>query len=124
DREQNRKQMRALAADADVFVHSWRPGAMAKFGLTENELIRNHPGLVYVSVDAYGHTGPWKDRKGFEQLAQAVTGVAAAEGGNDKPRFVPTGLLADYLAGYLGAAATVAALKRRTEDGGSYRVRV
>ena len=120
----NRKRMRTLAAEADVFVHSWRPGAMQRFGLTEEELARDHPGLVYVSVDAYGHTGPWAERKGFEQLAQAVTGVAAAEGGDGPPRFVPTGLLADYLAGYLGAAATVATLARRAREGGSYRVRV
>lgn len=124
DIDANRKRMRDLAAKAEVFVHSRRPGAMQKFGLTETELVRDHPGLIYVSVDAYGHTGPWADRKGFEQLAQAVTGVAAAEGGSDKPRFAPTGLLADYLAGYLGAAATVSALTRRAQEGGSYRVRV
>lgn len=97
---------------------------MSKWGLSAEELADGHTGLVHVSVDAWGATGPWAMRKGFEQLAQTVTGVALEEGGNNKPRYVPTGLLADYLAGYLGAAGTVAALIRRRREGGSYRVRV
>lgn len=122
------ERMRNLALSGDVFVQSWRPGAMADFGLTAEELAAGlpagHPGLVHVSVDSWGRTGPWAGRKGFEQLAQSVTGVALEEGQGGKPRYVPTGLLADYLAAYLGATGTIVALMRRAREGGSYRVHV
>ncbi len=122
------QRMRDLALKGDVFVQSWRPGAMAEFGLGAEDLAaalpEGHPGLIHVSVDSWGRTGPWAGRKGFEQLAQSVTGVALDEGQGGKPRYVPTGLLADYLAAYLGAAGTIAALLRRAREGGSYRVHV
>lgn len=122
------ERMRRLALSGDVFVQSWRPGAMEGFGLGAEDLAAalpaGHPGLVHVSVDSWGRTGPWAGRKGFEQLAQSVTGVALEEGQGGKPRYVPTGLLADYLAAYLGATGTLAALMRRAREGGSYRVHV
>ncbi|MFV0245336.1 MAG: CoA transferase [Qingshengfaniella sp.] len=118
-------RMRDLVRRGDVFVQSWRPGAMEKWGLTAEELAADHPaGLIHVTVDSWGRTGPWANRKGFEQLAQAATGVALQEARDGRPCYVPTALLADYLAAYLGAAGTVAALIRRRRDGGSYRVHV
>ena len=113
-----------LLRDADVFVQSWSPLSIARRGLTAQELCTRYPGLIYVEVNAFGFEGPWADRKGFEQLAQSVTGVAAEEGGSGKPALVPTSLLADYLCAFLGAAGAMAALQRRAEEGGSYRVRV
>jgi crotonobetainyl-CoA:carnitine CoA-transferase CaiB-like acyl-CoA transferase len=113
-----------LLAETDIFVQSWSPGSIARRGLTARELCEKYPGLIYVEVNAFGFDGPWADRKGFEQLAQSVTGVAAAEGGGGRPSLVPTSLLADYLCAFLGAAGAMAALQRRADDGGSYHVRL
>src|SRR5690606_37861061 len=82
------------------------------------------PGVVYVSVTAYGDEGPWATRGGFEQLGQTVSGVAVREGGAGRPRVVPPYLLNDYLTGYLGAAGAMLALIRRAREGGSYHVKV
>lgn len=128
DRDGDLDHMRRLVSECDVFVQSWRPGLMEQWGLTAQELATHRdpgcPGLIHVSVDSWGRTGPWAGRKGFEQLAQSVTGVAHAQGKGGPPRYVPTALLADYLAAYLGAAGAVTALRRRAQEGGSYEVRV
>jgi hypothetical protein len=113
-----------LAAQADVFVESWRPGALRRLGLSPERLAEVRPGIVYVSVSAFGTTGPWGERGGFEQLGQSVAGVAVGEGGEDKPRLVPTFLLNDYLTGYLAAAGGLAGLLARSRHGGSWRVQV
>jgi len=123
-RADNLRALDGLLASTDVFVQSWRPGLMEEHGLGARALGQRHPGMVCASISAYGDSGPWATRKGFEQLAQAVTGVAAAEGGDDRPRMVPTVLLNDYLAAYLGAAGVMAALVRRAREGGSYHVQV
>lgn len=120
----NRSRMEALLAGSDVFIESWRPSALARFGLDAQALCARHPGMVHVSVSAFGRTGPWARRKGFEQLAQSVSGICLEEGGEGAPRFVPTGLLTDYLAGYFGAVGALAALQRQRRDGGSYSVHV
>jgi crotonobetainyl-CoA:carnitine CoA-transferase CaiB-like acyl-CoA transferase len=116
--------MRALCADADVFVQSWKAGALARLGFGPAELARMRPGIIYVSVSAYGHVGPWAGRGGFEQVGQIVSGIAAREGDGGKPRIVPTFLLNDYLSGYLAAAGVAAALLRRSVEGGSWHVNV
>ncbi|MGO4235851.1 CoA transferase [Pseudarthrobacter sp. YAF2] len=120
----NMDKLDALLEDTDIFVQSWSPRSIGRRGLSPEELCKRHPGLIYVQVNAFGFAGPWAERKGFEQIAQSVSGMAAAEGGSGRPRLVPTSLLADYLCAYLGAAGAMAALKRRAEDGGSYEVRV
>lgn len=121
----NRDRMDALLSGANIFIESWRPSALAGFGLNAAALAERHPGMIHVSVSAFGRTGPWQLRKGFEQLAQSVSGMCIDESGPDaRPRFVPTGLLADYLAGYFGAIGAVAALLRQQSEGGSYSVHV
>ncbi len=119
-------RLRALATRADVFVQSWRTGSLEARGLGPTDLARLRPGIVYVSVNAFGFEGPWTNRKGFEQLGQAISGIAITEGehAHTKPRVVPTYLLNDYLTGYLAAAGVMAALDRRAVDGGSYHVKV
>ncbi|WP_175776140.1 CoA transferase [Burkholderia anthina] len=117
-------QLENLINTTDVFVQSWRPEALAKNRLGPEDLAAKRTGIVYASINAFGFTGPWRNRKGFEQLGQAVTGVAHEEGrGNGMPCLVPTTLLNDYLAAYFGAAGVMAALKRRALEGGSYHVR-
>ncbi len=113
-----------LVREADVFCESWRPGSLERRGISPSRLAALRPGIIYTSVSCYGVDGPWATRGGFDQLGQCVSGIAAAEGGMDAPRLVPTYLLNDYLAAYLGALGTLAALIRRAREGGSYRVHV
>lgn len=119
-------RLRGLAERTDVFVQSWRTGSLDARGLGPADLARLRPGIVYVSVNAFGFEGPWANRKGFEQLGQAVSGIAITEGehAGGKPRVVPTYLLNDYLTAYLAAAGAMAALDRRAVEGGSYHVKV
>jgi CoA transferase family III len=123
-REDQRARLAELCADADVFVQSWRPGAMERLGFAATDLARLRPGVVYVSVSAYGAAGPWASRGGFEQLGQVVSGLAVEQGDGERPSMVPTYLLNDYLTAYLGAVGAVAGLLARAERGGSYHVRV
>jgi hypothetical protein len=78
---------------------------------------------VVVSIDCYGHDGPWTARPGWEQLAQTVTGMAYEHAGDEKPSLVPAAVT-DYTTGYLGALGTLSALARRASEGGSWHVRV
>jgi crotonobetainyl-CoA:carnitine CoA-transferase CaiB-like acyl-CoA transferase len=115
--------MRELAGECDFFVQSCRPGVLAKRGLGAEDLAALRPGVVYVSVSCYGHAGPWQDRPGWEQLAQAASGLATTQGTPDQPTLLPA-VYCDYTTGYLGALGALAALARRHQEGGSYHVRV
>ncbi|CAM3844492.1 CoA transferase [Bordetella tumulicola] len=124
DTQQGLQTARQLISGADVVVQSWRPGSMCKRGLGPQDAAAIRPGLIYVSVTAFGDDGPWGQRGGFEQLGQAVSGISMREGGQGKPRVVPPYLLNDYLTGYLGAMGAMQALIRRAQEGGSYHVKV
>ena len=115
-------RLRELVADADVFSQGYRGGALDRLGFDMQTLHELRPGLVYTSINCYGHEGPWADRAGWEQLAQTVTGIAD-ENGDDMPRLLPAAAT-DYTTGYLAALGTLAALARRAAVGGSYAVRV
>jgi crotonobetainyl-CoA:carnitine CoA-transferase CaiB-like acyl-CoA transferase len=119
-----RQRVEELLADADIVIDNHRPGKIARFGLSPADLALRHPGIVSVSVSCYGHDGPWKDRAGFDMNGSAASGVMALEGDADEPRLPPTGMLNDYITGYLGAAGAIAALIRRATEGGSYHVKV
>ena len=82
------------------------------------------PGIIYVSVSCFGYGGPWRERGGFEPIGQTACGLAIDEGSATEPRLAPTGTMNDYLAPYLAAAGTLAALIRRAREGGSYHVQV
>ncbi|GGC50023.1 CoA transferase [Chelatococcus reniformis] len=113
-----------LLERTDVVVDSYRAGSLARRGYSAEDLAARRPGLIHVYLNCYGAEGPWAARGGFDQLSQCVSGVAATEGGFATPRLVPTYLINDYLAGYLGALGALAALIRRAREGGSYSVRV
>lgn len=115
---------KSLVRRADVLVQSWRPGSMKRHGLDAESAAGLRPGIVYVSVSAFGFEGPWGTRKGFDPLAQAVSGIALSEAVQGKPRLAPTHLLNDYLAAYLGALGALVGLSRRATEGGSYHIKV
>lgn len=116
-------KLRTLVEQSDVFVQSYRPGAMAKFGFSPDAVAKLRPGSIYVSVNCYGWAGPWQYRPGWEQLAQVATGMTVAQGTPDNPQLQSV-YPNDYITGFLGALGTLMALLRRAEEGGSYHVRV
>lgn len=115
---------RQLAAGADVFTQSWRPGSLQRHGLGAEQLAEINPGLVYVSVSCYGSDGPWARRGGYEPCGQTACGFVIDEGSADAPRMAVTGTMNDYLVGYLAAAGAAAALLRQSREGGAYHVKV
>ncbi|MBU3060284.1 CoA transferase [Nocardia sp. NEAU-G5] len=115
-------RLREIAGAADVFVDSYR--GMAARGFAAHDLAAANPGIVTLEYHCWGADGPWAARGGFDQLACSATGFALEEAVDGRPSLPPTYLLNDYLAAYLGAAGTVAALRRRAVEGGSWRVRV
>ena len=123
DRERDAGQLRALVPDAHVFSQGYRPGALARRGFAPHELAQMRPGIIAVSIDCYGHEGPFAARLGWEQLAQTVTGMAHEHAGDEHPALVPAAIN-DYTTGYLGALGVMRALARRTTEGGSWHVRV
>lgn len=116
-------RLRMLASEADVFVESWRPGALARRGFGPDDLAALRPGIVYVSLSCHGFEGPWANRAGYEPIGQAASGLTMVEGGGGMPRGAPTVTMNDYLTAYLAAAGIMGALVRRARDGGSYHVR-
>ena len=120
----DRDRAYSLLAKSDVVVQSFRPGAMDRQGFSPKEVAGRRPGIIYVSVSAYGSGGPWASRGGYELVGQAVSGLAIAEGSADAPVVAATFTLNDYLSAYLAAAGVTAALLRQTREGGSYHVHV
>lgn len=112
-----------VLAQADVVCQSYRPGALDRRGLGAAALADLAPGCVYVSIDCYGHVGPWANRAGWEQLAQTVSGLAIAEGSDAGPRLIPAAAT-DYTTGYLAAAGALAALALQMHEGGTWAVEV
>jgi crotonobetainyl-CoA:carnitine CoA-transferase CaiB-like acyl-CoA transferase len=116
----------ALVRDADVFVQGYRPGAIAARGFAPHDVARVRPGIVYASLCAYGQDGPWAARRGFDSLVQTASGLNVAEAqafGSREPQALPAQVL-DHATGYLLAFAVMTALKRQSEEGGSWHVRL
>lgn len=118
--------LRALVREADIVLQAYRPGALAALGFGPEALAALRPGLVCLSLSAYGDSGPWAGRRGFDSLVQTATGFNHAEAeawGAGEPKALPLQAL-DYSAGFLLAFGASAALLRRGREGGSWQVRV
>jgi crotonobetainyl-CoA:carnitine CoA-transferase CaiB-like acyl-CoA transferase len=115
----DRRTVEDLLAAADVVVQGYRPGALDAFGLDPASLAERHPHLVVVRLSAWGLTGPWAGRRGFDSLVQAATGIAARCGTPDAPGALPAQAL-DHGTGHLAAAVALYALARRREEGGGW----
>ncbi|SDN02244.1 CoA-transferase family III [Allokutzneria albata] len=101
-----------LLNTADVVVTGYRPGALDRLGLSSEAMREKRPGLVVAQLSAWGWTGPWAERRGFDSLVQAASGIAIREGGNGRPGALPAQAL-DHGTGYLLAAAVLRALSER-----------
>jgi crotonobetainyl-CoA:carnitine CoA-transferase CaiB-like acyl-CoA transferase len=120
------KAFSTLVPDADVFIEGFRGRAMEKLGFGVQEVAARRPGVIYLTVRCYSWDGPWCNRPGFDMEALTVSGYTIQEAGaaGRRPSFPPTMVLNDFIAGYMGAAGVIAALRRRAREGGSYHVRV
>jgi hypothetical protein len=117
---------RNLLAQADVISQGYRPLAIAGLGFAPQQAARINPGIVYVTLSAYGHSGPWAERRGFDSLVQTSTGFNHAEGqaaGVDGPKELPAQML-DHATGYFMAFGAMMAKARQAREGGSWHVRV
>lgn len=125
-RDDERDALRALAQEADVFLQAYRPGALAEYGFSPEALARVRPGIVCVSICAYGRSGPWAQRRGFDSLVQSASGIAWTEreaAGAPAPKHLPCQAL-DHATGYLAAFGAMVGLIRRATEGGSWHVRL
>ena len=121
-----RDALKNLLATSHVFVQGYRPGALAEHGFGPEDVARLCPGIVYVSLCAYGDIGPWRTRRGFDSLVQSATGfnLAEAEAANStEPKPLPMQIL-DYATGHLMAFAATSTLRRQSLEGGSWHVKV
>jgi crotonobetainyl-CoA:carnitine CoA-transferase CaiB-like acyl-CoA transferase len=124
--EAGRDALSRLLRDAHVFIQGYRPGGIASLGFGPDDAARARPGVVCVSLSAYGTLGPWAGRRGFDSLVQTAMGFNHAEGeaaGGGKPRPLPMQIL-DEATGYLIAMGAAAALWRQQREGGSWHVQV
>ena len=125
-RPDDRDTLRGLLAEADVFVQGYRPGGLAEKGFSPGQAAAIRPGIVYASLSAYGSVGPWSRKRGFDSLVQTATGLNAEEAAaaaEKTPKALPAQAL-DHASGYLLAFGVLAALRRRTIEGGSWHVQV
>src|SRR5499427_8030778 len=120
--------LQGLVREADVFSQGYRPGTLGGRGFSPEALAQLRPGIVYVSLSAFSHVGPWASRRGFDTVVQTVSGITTRQGdlfpgATPGPQFYPVSAI-DYLTGYLMAFGALVALARRTREGGSWLVRI
>ncbi len=123
---EDKEKLHQLIYDAHVFVQGYRPGSLAALGLTPEALAEKYPGIVYTSLSAYGRTGPWRNRRGFDSLMQSASGLNMAEAyakATSKPTALPMQIL-DYASGFLMAFGSQVALHKQLTEGGSWHVEV
>ena len=107
-------------------MQGYRPGGLDTLGFGPIALAQARPGIVCVSLSAYGDSGPWAGKRGFDSLVQTATGFNHAEAeaaGSAQPKPLPMQVL-DYATGFLMAFGAQAALRRQSLEGGSWHVRV
>jgi crotonobetainyl-CoA:carnitine CoA-transferase CaiB-like acyl-CoA transferase len=113
---QGREVLRRLAAASDAVVSNLGPGVADRLGVGYEELAAEHPELVYCNVSGFGASGPWRDRKAYDLLMQAETGILATTGYPDAPAKVGVPI-ADLAAGLYAALGVVLALRERDRTG-------
>lgn len=124
----NVETLLGLVREADVFSQGYRPGTLAARGFSPERLAALRPGIVCVSLCAFGHTGPWASRRGFDTVVQTVSGMTTRQaecvpGKTPGPQFYPVSAI-DYCTGYLMAFGAMVALGKRAREGGSWLVRI
>ncbi|GAA5233757.1 CoA transferase [Verticiella sediminum] len=111
------QRLLALARTADVLVHNFRPGVAERLGIGYAALAERHPRLVYCAVTGYGEAGPLKDKAGYDQVLQTLTGMCTLQGPAGGPPQILYGSVVDYYAASLVAAGVASALYERERSG-------
>ena len=119
--EEGLKVFWRLLEDADVVAQNYRAGKMDNLGLSYEEVRKRKPDIIYVSLNAFGHVGPWAGRPGHEQFAQAATGMDRRFGGDGPPTAQPNAIN-DYGTGFMGAYGVALALLHRKRTGQGQQV--
>ncbi|SNS49053.1 formyl-CoA transferase [Noviherbaspirillum humi] len=109
--------LKRLAAEADVLVHNFRPSVPARLGIAYEQLKPDNPRLVYCAVTGYGETGPLKDKAGYDQVLQSMTGICAFQGKSAAQPEIAYGSIVDYYAASMLALGASAALLHRERTG-------
>ncbi|KAK4068007.1 hypothetical protein Trihar35433_6567 [Trichoderma harzianum] len=122
-----KERLLELLRSCDVFIQGYRPGSLAAYGLSPEELQKANPDIICANLSAFGPSGPWSQRRGYDSLVQTCTGMNVSEaehfGAGEPARVMPCQAL-DHAAGYLLATGITAALHRRAQVGGSWVVDV
>ena len=113
--------MRRLLARADIFVHNLAPGAVERLGLGYEELAAVHPGLIWCGISGYGPDGPYRDKKAYDMLVQAESGVISLTGTEEFPAKVGVSI-ADLASGLYAYSSILAALIARGRTGRGERI--
>jgi formyl-CoA transferase len=108
--------LEAMLAKADVFVQNLKPGALAKLGFAFERLRKDYPKLICASISGYGENGPFAQRKAYDLLIQAESGLSSVTGGPDAPARVGVSVV-DIAAGLSAYEAILEALIRRSRTG-------
>jgi len=115
-------RLRTLISEADVVVENFRPGALDRLGLSIDDLMVTHPGLVVLSITGFGEGGPDGRRPGFDQIVQGEAGLMSITGTQDGPPLRHGISITDILSGMFGAYGVAAALVERERSGRGQRV--
>ncbi len=120
----DRRTFEDLLQDADVLISGYRQGSLERYGLAPEELAERRPGLIIGRINAWGSEGPWAERRGFDSIVQAVSGIASLESPDGiRPGALPAQAL-DHSAGYMLAAAAISSLRSKRQDRGTWLVEV
>ncbi|KAH8130599.1 hypothetical protein FP744_10003811 [Trichoderma asperellum] len=116
-----------LLRTCDVFIQGYRPGSLASYGFSPEELQKINPNIICANLSSFGPSGPWSQRRGFDSLVQTCSGMNISEaehfGAGETARALPCQAL-DHAGGYLLATGVMAALYNRSQVGGSWVVDV
>jgi itaconate CoA-transferase len=118
-----REQLEALIASADVLLQNLKPGAMDKLGFSRERLLKDYPALICCTITGYGDEGPYKDRKAYDLLIQAESGLASITGGPEGPSRVGVSIV-DVSTGATAHASILEALFARTRTGKGADIRI
>ncbi|GAB6876623.1 CaiB/BaiF CoA transferase family protein [Thermaerobacter litoralis] len=114
---EGRDLIRHMARQCDVVVENFRPGTAAKLGIGPEDLLRENPRLVYASISGFGQDGPYRDKPGYDAIAQAMGGIMHVTGEPDRPPVRAGVAIADIGAGMWAAFGILAALWERERSG-------
>jgi crotonobetainyl-CoA:carnitine CoA-transferase CaiB-like acyl-CoA transferase len=109
--------IRRIAAQCDVVIENFKPGALTKYGLDHESLLASHPALVYCSISGFGHTGPNRSKPGYDLLAQGYGGIMSLTGEAEGEPMKVGVAIADVMCGMYATVAILAALRHRDATG-------